>query len=147
MKRIVLLTVIIFIIISSCKIIDSQTGCAEFYVKNELSSNVLLRNYKLIDSGFYFSLDSFVIAPNETIKVNQDCRLGSVDPYPRGAYSKFFFANNKTKTDSFSRTPGFYDRDSINIYNSKLWVVTSENNGLLKRATYTITVNDSLEAR
>lgn len=147
MKKTALVTIIIFIIVSSCKIIDSQTGCAEFYVKNELSSNVLLRNYKLIDSGFYFSLDSFVIAPNETIKVNEDCRIGSVDPFPKGAYTRFFFANNKSKIDTFSRSSSFFDNDSINIYNSKLWVVTSENNGLLKKATYTITVNDSLEAR
>lgn len=147
MKNITLITIVIVTLLTSCKIIDNQTGCAEFYVKNELSSNVLIRNYKLIDSGYYFSLDSFLIAPNEIVKVNEDCRIGSVDPYPKGAYTKFFFATGRTKIDSFSRVSGFYDRDSINIYNGKYWTVSSENNGLLKKATYSITIKDSLEAR
>lgn len=142
-------TLIVFIIsiLTSCKLIDDQVGCSEFYVKNDLASSVTLKSYKFIDSGFYFTLDSAVIAPNETKLVNQDCRNGSVDPFPKGAYTKFFFTGGKTKTDTFSRLSTFFDNDSINIYNSKFWVTESLNDNLLNKAIYTISAKDSLEAR
>lgn len=36
--------------ISACDKLKFKSSCGEFYVKNELSSAVFLRNYKLIDS-------------------------------------------------------------------------------------------------
>lgn len=147
MKKIVLLGIVVFITISSCKIIDSQVYCAEFYVKNELSSTVKMKNYKFIDSGFYFSLDSFLFAPGQTIMVNEDCRNGSVEPFPNGAYTKFTFINNTSKTDTFSRSSTFFDNDSINIYNNKRWTFETDDVNRLKKATYVISILDSLEGR
>lgn len=145
MRNITLFAIII-LCISACKLVDSQISCSEFYVKNELSSNVLLRNYKFIDSGYYFSLDSFVIAPNETRMINQDCRyVDSIIPYPKGAYTKFFFASGLSKTDTFNSPGTLYLHDSINIYYRARWHIEGDNK--LRKATYTITVQDSLEAR
>lgn len=132
--------------IAACDKLKFKSSCGEFYVKNELSSAVFLRNYKLIDSGYYFSLDSFTIAPNETIKINEDCRsIDSFMPYPKGAYTKIFFANGISKTDTFSSSGALYLHDSINIYNIAKWTI--EGNNKLRKATYTITKKDSLEAR
>ncbi len=147
MKKIILLSIVVFITISSCKIIDSQVYCAEFYVKNELSSTVKMKNYKFIDSGFYFSLDSFLFAPGQTIMVNEDCRNGSVEPFPNGAYTKLTFINNTSKTDTFSRSSSFFDNDSINIYNNKRWTFETDDVNRLKKATYVISILDSLEGR
>ncbi|MFN8296314.1 MAG: hypothetical protein U0T69_08965 [Chitinophagales bacterium] len=148
MKKNVLLSIIVFITISSCKIIESQiVSCAEFYVKNELSSTVKMKNYKFIDSGFYFSLDSFLFAPGQTIMVNEDCRNGSVEPFPNGAYTKLTFINNTSKTDTFSRSSTFFDNDSINIYNNKRWTFETDDVNRLKKATYVISILDSLEGR
>lgn len=142
-------TLVLFIIITAtaaCNILDTEISCSEFYVKNELSSDILFRNYKLIDSGFYFSLDSFVIAPNETKMVNQDCRyVDSIIPYPKGAYTKIFFKNGSSKTDTFSSNGTLYLRDSINVYNKNRWIISGDNK--LRKATYIVTLNDSLEVR
>lgn len=146
MKKIILITISTFIVVSSCKILDMKLSCSEFYVKNELSSTVLLKSYKLIDSGYYFSLDSFSIAPNETKLINQDCRyVDSIIPYPKGAYTKLTFANGSTKLDTFNAPGTLYLHDSINIYNKKRWIIEGDNK--LRKATYYITLKDSLEAR
>jgi hypothetical protein len=147
MKKIALIGIVVFITISSCKIIESQVSCAEFYVKNELSSTVKMKNYKFIDSGFYFSLDSFLFAPGQIIMVNEDCRNGSVEPFPNGAYTKFTFINNTSKTDTFSRSSTFFDNDSINIYNNKRWTFETDDVNRLKKATYVISILDSLEGK
>ncbi|MFN8266683.1 MAG: hypothetical protein U0T31_01625 [Chitinophagales bacterium] len=132
--------------ISACDKLKFKSSCGEFYVKNELSSAVFLRNYKLIDSGYYFSLDSFTIAPNETRKINEDCRsIDSFMPYPKGAFTKIFFASGISKTDTFSSSGALYLHDSINIYNIAKWTIEGDNK--LRKATYTITKMDSLEAR
>lgn len=136
----------IILTVQSCKILNEQLSCSEFYVKNELSSSVQLNNYKFIDSGFYFTIDSFVIAPGETKLINQDCRyIDSIIPYPKGAYTKFIFSNHKVKSDTFSNSGIIYQHDSINIYNRKLWWIEGDNK--LRKATYYINENDSLEAR
>lgn len=144
-KKLLLFTGLI-IAISACDKLKFKSSCSEFYVKNELSSAVFLRNYKLIDSGYYFSLDSFTIAPNETRKINEDCRnIDSFMPYPKGAYTKIFFANGLSKMDTFSSSGTLYLHDSINIYNAARWTLEGDNK--LRKATYTITKKDSLEAR
>ncbi len=140
--------VVILLFISSCKLINSQypISCSEFYVRNDLASGVKLNSYKFIDSGFYFTLDSFIIAPGETKMINDDCRyVDSIQPYPQGAYTKFIFSNNKTKLDTFSGNGVVYLHDSINIYNKANWTITGDNK--LRKATYIINAKDSLEGR
>ena len=144
--RNLLLFLVLSLSLTACKLLDTEISCSEFYVKNELSGNVSLRNYKLIDSGYYFSLDSFTIAPNETRRINQDCRyVDSIMPYPQGAYTKFSFANGLTKIDTFNSPGTLYLHDSINIYYRARWILEGDNK--LRKATYIIGIKDSLEAR
>lgn len=138
--------------ICSCNIISNEDNCAEFHLKNELSSNVLLQVIQRIDSLHTFILDSFTITPNDIRTLHLDCSISPVDPYPTGDFAKFTFANNKSKIDTFKLTysSSYYNSsDSINIYNRGLWIInTTTNNGnhILKTATYTISAKDSLEA-
>lgn len=131
--------------LSACKLIDTEIACSEFYVKNDLSSTVFIRNYKIIDSGFYFSIDSFSVAAGESKLINEDCRyVDSIIPYPNGNFTKLFFVNGKAKADTFSYNGSIYLHDSINIYNKNRWIISGTKKEL--KAIYTITALDSLEA-
>ena len=135
----------ILLIISSCNFITDQETCAEFRLKNGLSSPVTLQAIQIIDSNSTFFLDSFTLAPNETQLIHKDCSLSDVDPYPTGNYAKFTFANNKFKIDTLRNLSYSDPVDTISIYNKNRWVADYSNRRF-KIATYTINSKDSLEA-
>lgn len=136
---------LLILITSSCNFISKHETCAEFRLKNGLSSTVILRSIQIIDSSTIFYLDSFSIAPNETQIIHKDCSLSDVNPYPTGNFAKFTFSNNKSKIDTLRNLSYSDFVDTISIYNKKRWT-SDYSQSHLKIATYTISAKDSLEA-